>query len=68
MRIVNIGNKEHYESVIQSSHKNLVVILFYTVWCDTSKKVVKLFEQLCQKYDNVIFATVDTDDHEVKLN
>ena len=54
--------KENFEQVVTSS--NIVLIDFWAPWCGPCKGFAPIFEAASEKYPDVVFAKVNTDEEQ----
>ncbi len=53
-------NAQEYEALV--ANNELVVIDFFATWCGPCKMLAPVFEEVAEKYPDVAFAKVDTDE------
>jgi len=52
-------NKENFEETIEENET--VIVDFWAEWCGPCRMFAPIFEEASEKYDDIVFAKVDTD-------
>ena len=53
--VTDVGSKEEFDAALAAAGDNIVVIDYSTTWCGPCKFVLPKFEELSEKYENVVF-------------
>lgn len=61
MATVNVTN-EDFEDLISTNE--FVIIDFWAPWCGPCKSFAPIYEELSDKYPDIVFAKVDTEDQQ----
>ena len=56
---IHIGSINHFHSIINSN--TLVVLYVYAEWCSPCKSIKDKYEELSNKYNNVVFLKQNID-------
>ncbi|KAA8496872.1 Thioredoxin [Porphyridium purpureum] len=59
--VVDIDTREEREDVLDLAEDALVVVNYTATWCGPCVLIAPVFDQLSEKYDNVIFVKVNSD-------
>ncbi|XP_046980956.1 thioredoxin-T-like [Schistocerca americana] len=59
-----ITGEDDLKARLADAGSNLVVIDFFADWCGPCKAIAPKFEELSQKYPDVVFLKVNVDDNE----
>jgi thioredoxin 1 len=58
MLVVEVGSTEEMDKVLESAGENLVVIDYSTTWCGPCKLITPVFEEMSERYEDVVFVKV----------
>jgi thioredoxin 1 len=61
-KVIYIESVDQYNNII-SKQNQLIVVEFFASWCAPCKRIASLYEKLAEKYDKVVFAKLDIDEH-----
>lgn len=56
-----MASLEEFERILLESGDKLIVVDFTATWCPPCQRIAPLFENLAQKYPDVVFCKVDVD-------
>lgn len=58
MLVVDVGSTDELDKIVQAADDSLIVIDYSTTWCGPCKVIAPIYEQLSEKFDDVIFLKV----------
>lgn len=58
MLVLDATSTSEMDQILQSADENLVVVDYSTSWCGPCKKFAPVFEELSDKYKDVVFVKV----------
>jgi thioredoxin 1 len=58
MLVVDVGSPSEMDTVLSSAGDALVVVDYSTTWCGPCKIVAPLYEEMSERYDDVVFVKV----------
>ena len=56
--VTDIGSTEEFDAALAAAGENVLVVDYSTTWCGPCKFVLPKFEELSEKYDDVVFLKV----------
>lgn len=63
--IIEIKNLQDFTQAIGNENTELIIIDFYSEWCSPCKIIAPKFVKLSEKYPNVGFYKLNTDEQEI---
>jgi thioredoxin 1 len=61
--VQHVTSHSEFENIIKN-YNNLIAVDFTATWCGPCKRIAPKFNELNDKYNNVMFVKVDVDDNE----
>jgi thioredoxin 1 len=58
MLVVEVGSPEQMDTVLESAGSHLVVVDYSTTWCGPCKVIAPVFEEMSERYTDVVFVKV----------
>lgn len=58
MVVISVGSPEEMDEVLSTSEDSLVVVNYSTTWCGPCKMFNPVYEELSEKYSEVVFVKV----------
>lgn len=58
MLVVEVGSPDEMDTVLKSAGDTLVVVDYSTTWCGPCKVIAPVYEQMSEKYEDVVFVKV----------
>lgn len=58
MVVISVGSPEEMDEVLSTSEDSLVVVNYSTTWCGPCKMFNPVYEELSEKYSDVVFVKV----------
>jgi thioredoxin 1 len=58
MLVVEVGSPQQMDTVLESAGEYLVVVDYSTTWCGPCKVIAPAFEEMSEKYTDVVFVKV----------